>query len=1060
MQKFATLVVKYRIAVIVITLALTGFFGYGLTKLTLNSDILSYLKDDEVVRLFNRIGADYGGNTMAMVAIEGQEIFSTQTLTTIKDLTEAYRQIPGVSSVLSLTNILDIKKTEFGLEISKLIDKYAIPTEPEQLQALKTYVLGKEMYAGKFISTDGKITLLICQLLPDVRKEVVAEQVQTITEKLKGAHTVYYAGIPLQMLEVNQLLTQDMKVLIPIVILVVIGTLYFSFRSLRGVILPLVTVSLATIWAVGFMGLLGVEMSVISNMMPVVLIATGTAYGIHMIAKYAEDVTNEAKKLTQAAEALSEVGIPILLAGLTTFVGFLTFSGSYLTAITQFGLFCAFGVAAAMLLAMTFLPAILSLLRVPSQRQQEHQSEHHLFVKFMDALGSVVLRYERWILAGSLIIVVLAVFGIPRIKTQVNMIEFFPEDSDIRRSDTLMQQNFGGSTPIQMLVQGDLKNPFVLKEMLRLERYMESIPHVNNTQSIADLICDMNDVMNGHATIPETTEQVANLLFMLEGDDMLTQFVNTDYSEGVIQARFGSMDTQDQVLAVKAIDRYLATELDTAMKVTSVSALSPDALQQVRAFQLQRISTAIVYDAEDRLPSVQIDAKQIATTLQPLLMTASFPLAEAQQQVLHERLVTFFNEESAILIETEEDLTAIITALVALSQETIATEEQFVEQLKTIIPPQYWESDPDALSNTAIFLFPILQERQYLNRTEILAQSVLPLFPAELQNQQAFRDDLRDNLWELNETIVAFPERLGISGDGTTVTMKSVQSGMVKVLKLMNESVIQSQLSSLILAIVIVAMLMMIQFRSIRIGLVVTSPIVFTILVNFAVMGYAHVPLEIASVMIASIAIGMGIDYSIHFSSRFKVEANTQPSELEALDKTLETTGQAILINALTVALGFLVLVGAHVVPMQRFGWLISLTMIVSATTALTFLPALILVLKRWLFKSRQAPRLTIPLYYRAEARGLPRNLVVNLSMGGMRIHSDEPLKSKESFDIDLLPPDGASLRCPVRVVWHHPAPKDAAAKYDIGLRFVNLSDETERRLAQVLERHTTPERG
>jgi uncharacterized protein len=1057
MRKFAELVLKYHIAVIVITLALTIFFGYGLTKVSINSDILSYLKNDDVVRLFNRIGADYGGNTMAMVAIEGQEIFSTPTLTTIKDLTEAYSQIPGVSSVMSLTNILDIKKTEFGLEISKLIDKYAIPSEPEALQALKTYVLNKEMYAGKFISTDGKITLLICQLQSNTRKETVAAQIHTVTEKLKGPHTTYYAGIPLQMLEVNQLLMQDLKILIPIVILVVIGTLYFSFRSLRGVILPLVTVMLATIWAVGLMGWLGVEMSVISNMMPVVLIATGTAYGIHMIAKYAEDVTSEAEKTAQITDALSEVGIPILLAGVTTLVGFLTFGGSYLTAITQFGLFSAFGVGAAMLLAITFLPAVLSFLKVPSQRQQEHQTEHHLFVKWMDALGNVVLRYEKWIVAGSLIIVVLAAFGIPRIKTEVNMIEFFPEASDIRRSDKLMQQYFGGSTPIQMLVQGDLKNPFVLKEMLRLERYLESISYVNNTQSIADLICEMNNVMNGHATIPETTEQVANLLFMLEGDDMMTQLVNTDYSEGIIQARFGVMGTQEIVSAVNAIDRYLATELDTTMKVTPITALSPDAVQQVRDFQLQRISAAIVYDAEERFPSVQIDARQIATALQSLLTTASFPLSDAQQQALKERLAAFFREEAAVLVEAEEDLTAIIPALVELSQETSIAEDQLAERLRTIIPQAYWENDPDALSSTAAFLFPILQERQYLNRTEILAQRVLPLFPAELQNQPAFRDDLRDNLWEFNETMVAFPERLPVSGASMTVNLKSIQSGMVKLLKLMNESVIQSQLSSLGLALVIVAILMMIQFKSIKIGLVVTSPIVFTILVNFAVMGYAKVPLEIASVMIASIAIGMGIDYSIHFASRFKVEMNTQPTELAAVDKTLETTGQAILINALAVALGFLVLVGSHVVPMQRFGWLITLTMVVSATAALTFLPALFLVLKRWLFESRHFPRLKTPLSYQSDARRLPRKPVINLSAGGLRLYSDEPLKKGDVFDLDLLFEDGTSLRCPVRVVWQRPAPIDAAARYDSGLRFIKLPEDTARRLAQALEQHTEP---
>jgi len=130
MRKFAEIVLKYRLTIIAITLALTVFLGYGIIKVSINSDMLSYLKpDDPVVQLFNRIGDDYGGNTMAMVAVESDDIFSAQTLTIIKDLTEKYSQIQGISSVMSLTHILDIKKTEAGLEIRKLREIFVAKTK-------------------------------------------------------------------------------------------------------------------------------------------------------------------------------------------------------------------------------------------------------------------------------------------------------------------------------------------------------------------------------------------------------------------------------------------------------------------------------------------------------------------------------------------------------------------------------------------------------------------------------------------------------------------------------------------------------------------------------------------------------------------------------------------------------------------------------------------------------------------------------------------------------------------------------------------------------------------
>lgn len=162
MKTFAVFVLKYRFVIIVLTLGLTLFFAYGMSKVTINSDMLSYLKpDDPVMQLFNRIGEDYGGNSLALVAIEADDIFTTATLTLLSQLTEAYSQIPGVATVMSLINILDIAKTENGLEIRKLINKYAIPQTSDELLRLKTYALNKEMYAGKFISVDGKITLLL-----------------------------------------------------------------------------------------------------------------------------------------------------------------------------------------------------------------------------------------------------------------------------------------------------------------------------------------------------------------------------------------------------------------------------------------------------------------------------------------------------------------------------------------------------------------------------------------------------------------------------------------------------------------------------------------------------------------------------------------------------------------------------------------------------------------------------------------------------------------------------------------------------------------------------------
>jgi hypothetical protein len=132
-------------------------------------------------------------------------------------------------------------------------------------------------------------------------------------------------------------------------------------------------------------------------------------------------------------------------------------------------------------------------------------------------------------------------------------------------------------------------------------------------------------------------------------------------------------------------------------------------------------------------------------------------------------------------------------------------------------------------------------------------------------------------------------------------------------------------------------------FTGALIGLV---PIVFTLFVVFGLMGFTGIPLDIATVLTGGITIGVGIDYSIHFVNRFREEFKKDKTELEALDKTLETTGKAILINVMAIMLGFLVLVFGNLVPLQRGGILMAISMISSGFAAIILLPAIILMTK------------------------------------------------------------------------------------------------------------------
>lgn len=965
MKKFAEWVIKFRILIIIATVVITLFLGYHLKNLTINSDIISYLpQDDPLVILFNEVGDKFGGNSLAMVALETKDALNYSTLTRVNKVTQKFKEMDEISHVMSLTNILDIKKTEWGLEVGKLIDKDDIPQDPEELKRIKEYTLSKDMYRGSLVSEDGKITVIIARLKEDIDKITVGRQMKKIVQDSPGNEKIYYGGIPFQMIYLTDIIQSDLGKLIPLVIIFVMVILYISFKSLRGVFLPLSCVLMSTVWTLGIMSFLKIPLTIASNAVPILLIAIGSAYGIHMLSKYNEDIQQGDNKIQGIKDALSEVGIPIFLAGITTLIGFLAFLSSNLSLIREFGVFTAIGVMFAMIISVTFLPAVLSLLKIKTVRLNKKGMEKTWLTIFMDKLARFVLKNEKLILAISGVIVIVSFITIPHLRREVNMIDYFKKSSEIRQAEEMMEDKLGGSIPVQLLVKGNLKDPFVLKEMVKFEKYLESLSDVNDPQSIANLICEMNRVMNGHYTIPQTKEGVANLWFFIEGNDVLEQLINSEATEGLIQAKLGTVDTKKVFILVKEIEDYLENNLRKNLVKIRISLASGKLLEDLREERTNQILSKIKWDIKKRkikstvhdnelrkIITTSISEEQAQwdkeyTTGQGKFDRDSISVRNIETKInIETRIRNYFHgDEADIQIKTEGIINNIIFDIIWNLKTKHPCEKDIITILEKNIPLNLYAHDPEILEYTVFSILAIINDERRWARVNQLIEELKPYLPQNLRNDNNFLNDLRDDVWEINEDWIAVASSKYKNKTNEETNLIAKQTGMPIIYQEIDRKIMRSQLLSLSIAIFLVFVLLTLRLKSLVGGLISISPIILTILFNFTLMRIFNIPLDVVTVLIGSVAVGIGIDYTIHFISRFKVEFARGKSELEALSKTLETTGEAIVINALSVMMGFLVLVLGSIVPMQRFGYMIALTMIVSALGSITVLPALILV--------------------------------------------------------------------------------------------------------------------
>lgn len=877
------LILKNRLLVIIATLLITLILGLQITKLKIEGDILKYLpEDDPTVVLFNRVGDEFGGNSLALIAIETDDVFTKETIEHINLLTEQFKLVDGVTNVTSLTDVLDIKKTDEGLEIGKLIDQYKLPQTAEELKQLKKYTLSKDLYNGRIVSKDAKAALIICRIAENMDKAKTAAMLKEIVSKADLPEQVYLSGIPFQLNDITEVIFKDLNLLLPIIIVVILLTLFLSYGTFRGVILPLLSTLISIVWTLGLMSILDIRLTVISNIIPVILIATGTAYGIHVVSKY-DEILNEGNSTHKnLVDAIKKVSTPVLLTGITTMIGFISFIfGSYLTMIREFGFFTAVGILFSLTITLVFIPSVLSYL-TKTKKKSGFIEQASFITKIMDRLGSVVLSKDRLIIIATFILVIAALFFIPKIERRVNMVDYFKSGTPIRSAQEFMENKFGGSIPIQIFVKGDLQEPVVLKEMWRMEKYLESIPDVNNPQSVASLIAEMHDVMDDQKTIPESRAKVSNLWFLLEGEKVVEQLSNPDHSEGLIQATLGTIDTKKGRKVTDAIDEYLKN-LDTnyvIMDLNEVNSLTKEDKEKILSYNASKSAQLIKWIVSKYKPGLSTDTARISNVL-------------------------------------------------------------FQEKLKEINESF---SDSDAVNTI---------------------NTVLKIIPSEIRGNEKLKSEITNAVMDLYQPVVLIPQKIF-----NTITKPETQNpnieystfsfshtGLHLIYKHLDDSLLNSQLNSMLIAIVLVFFILAVQFRSSIAGLIGLSPILLTIIVTFGLMGILKIPLDVATVLVGSIALGIGIDYSIHFTNRFKNEfiiAQNNNSlnedngkiQLKVLDRTLETTGRSIVINALTVTLGFLVLIFAQLVPLQRFGILVAAIMIGSSVGSLIFLPSLILVTK------------------------------------------------------------------------------------------------------------------
>ncbi len=502
MIKFTRWVVKHPKTTIGIILLITLFFGYQMKNIRMDPDITSSLpKHIPAKLLYDRMTKIFPSRDFVLIAYESDSLFSPKALKNIFAITQHLKDMPDVYSVMSPTNIKVIRGTQEGMEVRPILN--APPKTAREVQKYRYVLFHSDLPIENIISKDRRMAGIMVFLKNTVKPEDAAKEVLDYVQslKLKKDH-IYVTGKPVLTLYLGRGMGRDMGMLFPMVLLLIILILWISFRNFQGVLLPLGVVLISVLWTIGLMAFLGVPISHSTNMLPILLSAIAVADGIHILNHYFNRILHEKRTPGEViTDVMAELNAPVIITSVTTAFGFLALNTSSIGSVGQLGFFTATGVIFAMIFSLSFIPAAVTLMKIPKHIRRT-EKEGRLLNRWAVAYADFLIR-RKGLMAGIIVgIIVLSVLGWPRIKLENNTIDNFPKNHPARVDFEKINKNFGGTTFLSIMVEGDsagqIKEPKVLKQMVALEKFLKKNPHVGGTLSIADFIKRMNKVMHAN----------------------------------------------------------------------------------------------------------------------------------------------------------------------------------------------------------------------------------------------------------------------------------------------------------------------------------------------------------------------------------------------------------------------------------------------------------------------------------------------------------------------------------------------------------------------------------
>jgi predicted RND superfamily exporter protein len=473
--------------------------GFMASKITMSYELARILpKSDENFKIYEDFKKRFGedGNVM-VIAIESDKIYQLETFNQWYDLGKKIKNIDGIKNVLSNANLFGIEKDSIDKKFNFPPLVATRPTTQAEIDTLKAKIDRLPFYKGVIYSNEGNAHLMAVTFdqkkLNSKGRITISKEIQAAAEEFgeKNNIKVHFSGMPFIRTNFISKVSAEMIKFLGLAFIVTIGILYLFLRSFRTVLYAALLVLISVIWSVGYIVLFGYKITILTGLIPPLIIVIGIPNTIFLVNKYQEEFLKHGDKMRALAVSIEKIGKATFLANVTTFIGFFVFYFTGSPLLLEFGLVASICVMSTWAISLILIPILFSYSAAPSDKNVRHLDNKNItqFLSFVNRIVHTKRTVLYWFIG---ILTVVFTVGMTQLKAIGYIVDDLPKNDPIYSDLKFIEKHFHGIVPFEVVIdtkkENGVLNPQVLNKIKIMQREFAKYDDFTNPISLVEAI--------------------------------------------------------------------------------------------------------------------------------------------------------------------------------------------------------------------------------------------------------------------------------------------------------------------------------------------------------------------------------------------------------------------------------------------------------------------------------------------------------------------------------------------------------------------------------------------